>query len=169
MKHPIRGWLLGAFLLALAGVAAGEPVKAAPQQKSIHKHVQRHSSHVSHAQKQAAADEPAPSPPPFSLPQISDQYKYPSPFEMEYGSRLAHTTAATPGMAPGADDAREGAANGSRAPSAPVDKEGVPNQALHPQSPPLVTMGDWDFSADAHLPLTRTHDAGAAISAKHGF
>jgi hypothetical protein len=169
MKHPIRGWLLGACLLALAGVAAGEPVKATPPPKPVHKHVKQHGSHVSHAQKQAAADAPAPSPPAFSLPQISDQYKYQSPFEMEYGAHLGRTTAATPGIAQDSADARGGAANGSRAPSTPVDKEGVPYQALHPQSPPLVTMGDWNFSADAHLPLTRAHDAGAAISARHGF
>ena len=180
MKHPFGGCLLGVLLLALATAAAGEPAKAKPARKHVESHVQTHvethvqthaQSRVSHVQSRvvSAAPEPPPPPPPDALPSVSKRYKYQSPFEMEYGAHLASTTGMTPGVLQGDDDPREGAPNGPRTPGAQVDSAGVPYQALHPQTPPLVTMGDWDFSADAHLPLTHTHDTGAAISAKHGF
>ena len=171
MKHPIGGSLLGVLLLALASAAAGQPAKEKPAQRHVQKHVQTHAqSHVNHAEGRVVAAAPEPPAPPDALPSISKRYKYQSPFEKEYDAHLARTTAAmTPGMAQGDDDARESALSGPRAPGAQVDSAGVPYQALHPQTPPLVTMGDWDFSADAHLPLTHTHDTGAAISAKHGF
>ncbi|MBB2926330.1 hypothetical protein [Paraburkholderia silvatlantica] len=175
MKHPIQGWLLGVFLLALASVSAAEPARAAHTQKPVQKHVQQHvQQHLQkdakgHATKHAVAAAPAPAAPSVSLPAIAQRYEYPSPFERQYGAHLAKTTAATPGTPDGTDGAVDAAGNGARTPGAQVDSNGIPNQALHPQTPPLVTVGDWDFSADAHLPLARSHDTGAAISARHGF
>jgi len=171
MKHPIRGWLLGAFLLTLASVSAGETVKPKATQKHAQQHVQKHAQNHSqvHGQTHAAAAAPASSPPSVALSTVAKPYTYQSTFEKEYGSHLGKTTAATPGIPDDLDAAREGATNGPRMPSSQVDSEGVPNQALHPQSPASVTVGDWDLSADAHLPVTHTHDTGAAISARHGF
>ncbi|SDE32192.1 hypothetical protein [Paraburkholderia lycopersici] len=155
MKHPISGWLLAVFLLTLAGVSSGEPVKAKHTRKAAHSH--------------AAAAVPGQSTPPLALPAISTRYEYQSPFEKEYGAHLAKTTAATPGTPDETADAHEVAPGEARTPGAQGNGSGVPYQALHPQMPPLVTVGDWDLSADAHLPLTHTHDTGAAISARHGF
>lgn len=165
MQHPIKGWLLGACFLALASVAAGEPVKAKPAHKHVLKHTQTHGA----APAPALREPPAQPVPAFSLPTVSDQYKYQSPFEREYGKHLARTTGATPGNPEGAPDAGAGTSSRPQTPGAQVDSEGVPTQALHTQTPPLVTVGDWDLSADAHLPLTHTHDTGAAISARRGF
>lgn len=166
MKHPIQGWLLGVFLLSVASVSAAEPAKAAHTQKPVQKHVQKYAR--GHAPKHAVAAAPAPAAPSVSLPAIAKPYEYQSPFERQYGAHLARTTAATPGT-PDDTGALDAPANGARTPGAQVDSNGIPNQALHPQTPPLVTVGDWDLSADAHLPLTRSHDTGAAISARHGF
>jgi hypothetical protein len=175
MKHPIRAWLLGAFLLALASVSSGETVKPKATQKHAQQHVQKHAQTHSptHGQTHAAAAAPASSPPSLALPAVSKPYTYQSPFEREYGSRLGKTTAATPGIPDDFDAGREAAPNGPRKPSSQVDSDGVPNLALHPQTPsqapPMVTVGEWDLSADAHLPITHSHDTGAAISARHGF
>ncbi|WP_321915226.1 MULTISPECIES: hypothetical protein [unclassified Paraburkholderia] len=168
MKHPIQGWLLGVILLALASVSAAEPAKAAHTQKLVQKHVQKH-ARGHDAPKHAVAAAPAPAAPSVSLPAIAKRYEYQSPFERQYNARLGKTTAATPGTPDDTNSALDAAGNGLRAPGAQVDSNGIPNQALHPQSPPLVSVGDWDLSADAHLPLTRSHDTGAAISARHGF
>ncbi|HEY4801479.1 MAG TPA: hypothetical protein VIH96_02565 [Paraburkholderia sp.] len=167
MKHPIQGWFLGVFLLALASVSPAEPVKAGHAQKHAQQHAQSHAK--GHARSHAVAAAPAPPTPSLALPALSKRYEYQSPFEREYGAHLAKTTGATPGTPDGADGALEAAPNGPRVPSGQVDSNGVPNQALHPQTPPLVTVGEWDLSADAHLPLTRSRDTGAAISARHGF
>ncbi|MCP3713036.1 hypothetical protein M3I54_40160 [Paraburkholderia sp. CNPSo 3274] len=167
MKHPIQGWLLGVCLLALASVSAAEPAKAAHTQKPVHKHVQKYAR--GHAPKHAVAAAPAPAAPSVSLPAIAKRYEYQSPFERQYDAHLAKTTAATPGTPDDSDGTLDARTNGPRTPGAQVDSNGVPNQALHPQTPPLATVGDWDLSADAHLPLTRSHDTGAAISARHGF
>jgi hypothetical protein len=171
MKHPIKGWLLGAFLLALASVSAGETVKPKAAQKHVQQHVHRQAQ--TQGQTHAAAAAPASSPPSLALPPVSKPYTYQSPFERAYGSRLGKTTAATPGIPDDLEAAREATPNGPRVPSSQVDSDGVPNLALHPQTPPqsapMVTVGDWDLSADAHLPITHSHDTGAAISARHGF
>lgn len=167
MKHPTQGWLLGVFLLALASVSAAEPVKAAHTQKPVQKHIQKYAR--GHAPKHAVAAAPAPAAPAVSLPAIAKRYEYQSPFERQYAAQLAKTTAVTPGTPDDTGGTLDSGTNGARTPGAQVDSNGVPNQALHPQTPPLVTVGDWDLSADAHLPLTRSHDTGAAISARHGF
>jgi hypothetical protein len=167
MKFPVRGCLFGASLFILANVCAGETVHAKPVHHRAHKPVQAHAQSQSQSQVKAAA--PAGPAPSMALSPIAKPYTYQSPFEKEYGKHLEKTTGATPGNPDDADAAHEGATNGPRTASGQVDSEGVPNQALHPQSPPLVTVGDWDLSADAHLPLARTHDTGAAISAKRGF
>ncbi|MEM5310444.1 hypothetical protein [Paraburkholderia sp. JHI869] len=169
MKHPIQGWFLGVFLLALASVSAAEPAKAGHTQKPVQKHVQKYAR--GHAPKHAVAATPAPAPavPSVSLPAIAKRYEYQSPFERQYDAHLGKTTAATPGSPDDTDSALDAGGNGPHTPGALVDSNGIPNQALHPQTPPLATVGDWDLSADAHLPLTRSHDTGAAISARHGF
>ncbi|MEX3687269.1 MULTISPECIES: hypothetical protein [Paraburkholderia] len=171
MKHPIQGWLLGVSLLALASVSAAEPAKSAHTQKPVQKHVQKHvqKDASGHAPKHAVAAAPAPAAPSVSLPAIAKRFEYQSPFERQYDAHLAKTTAATPGTPDETGGAVDAAGNGARTPGAQVDGNGIPNQALHPQTPPLVTVGDWDLSADAHLPLSRSHDTGAAISARHGF
>ncbi|MCP3720458.1 hypothetical protein [Paraburkholderia sp. CNPSo 3281] len=171
MKHPIQGWLLGVSLLALASVSAAEPAQAAHTQKPVQKHVQKHVQKDArgHAPKHAVAAAPAPAAPSVSLSAIAKRFEYQSPFERQYDAHLAKTTAATPGIPDDTDATLDAGASGTRTPGAQVDSNGVPNQALHPQTPPLVTVGDWDLSADAHLPLTRSHDTGAAISARRGF
>ncbi|WP_395068083.1 hypothetical protein [Paraburkholderia silvatlantica] len=171
MKHPIQGWFLGVSLLALASVSAAEPAKAAHTQKPVQKHVQKHvqKDAKGHAPRHAVAAAPAPAAPSVSLPAIAKRYEYPSPFERQYDAHLAKTTAATPGTPDDTGGAVDAAGNGAHTPGTQVDSNGIPNQALHPQTPPLVTVGDWDLSADAHLPLARSHDTGAAISARHGF
>ena len=166
MKHPIQGWLLGVALLALAGVSAAEPAKAAHTHKPVQKHVQKHARGHDAPPHAVAA---APAAPSVSLSAIAKRYEYKSPFERQYDAHLAKTTAATPGTPDDTDSALDTAGNGLRTPGAQVDSNGIPNQALHPQAPPLATVGDWDLSADAHLPLTRSRDTGAAISARHGF
>lgn len=171
MKHPIQGWLLGVVLLTLASVSAAEPAKAAHTQKPVQKHVQKYVQKYArgHAPKHAVAAAPAPAAPSVSLPAIAKRYEYQSPFERQYDAHLARTTAATPGTPDDTGGTLDSGTNGARTPGAQIDSNGVPNLALHPQTPPLVTVGDWDLSADAHLPLTRSHDTGAAISARHGF
>ncbi|WP_322034142.1 hypothetical protein [Paraburkholderia sp. J76] len=167
MKRPIQGWLLGVLLLALASVSAAEPARPAHVRKPVQKHVQKYAK--GHAPKPAVAAAPAPAAPAVSFPAIAKRYEYQSPFERQYNAQLAKTTAATPGTPDDTAGTLDSGTNGPRTPGAQVDSDGVPNQALHPQTPPLVTVGDWDLSADAHLPLTRSHDTGAAISARHGF
>ncbi|MCP3728173.1 hypothetical protein M3I53_34560 [Paraburkholderia sp. CNPSo 3272] len=167
MKHPTQGWLLGVSLLALASVSAAEPAKATHTQKPVQKHVQKDAR--GHAPKHAVATAPVPPAPSISLPAIAKRFEYQSPFERQYDAHLAKTTAATPGIPDDSDATLDPGTNGPRTPGAQVDSNGIPNQALHPQTPPLVTVGDWDLSADAHLPLSRSHDTGAAISARHGF
>jgi len=167
MKHSIQGWFLGVFLVALAGASAAEPVKAGHAQKHPQQHIRQHAR--GHAPSHTVAAAPAPPASSLALPALSKHYEYQSPFEREYAAHLAKTTGATPGAPDGSDGVPDAAPNGPRAPGGQVDSNGVPNQALHPQTPPLVTVGEWDLSADAHLPLARSHDTGAAISARHGF
>ncbi|MEM5331883.1 hypothetical protein VSR34_35850 [Paraburkholderia sp. JHI2823] len=167
MKHPIERWLLGVLLVALAGASAAEPVKPGHVQQHPQQHIPKHAR--GHAPSHPVAAAPTPTAPSLALPALSKRYEYQSPFEKEYAAHLAKTTGATPAAPDGTDGVPDAAPNGPRAPGGQVDSNGIPNQALHPQTPPLVTLGEWDLSADAHLPLTRSHDTGAAISARHGF
>lgn len=149
--HPLREWILGAILLAVTSVSPGEPLKG------------------KHAQKHVAAAAPAPPSPPTMVLPVIHEHRFLTPFRMEYDAHLAKTTAATPGgPSEGVDVSAAGPAGPLRQ-AGRLDSAGVPYEALRPQTPPLVTVGDWNFSADAHLPVIHRGDVGAAISASHGF
>ena len=154
-RNQMRGWIIGSLLLAIAATAAGEPARP----KSAKRHVA--------AAKQV--DSAPPPPPTMTLPAISRQAKYPSPFELDYATHLAKSSAATPPVLQAAPDVRPGAATGPLNQAAQVDSYGLLSSAVHPEVPPLVTVGDWNFSAAAHVPVTHTRDTGAAISAEHPF
>jgi hypothetical protein len=156
-RHPIRGWILGALLLSLAATAAGEPARRPPGKK-----------HVA-AAKQVAS---VPSEPTLTLPAISpisQQPRYLRPFELDYAARLALSSAAAPPAFHAEPDVRPSA------PTAPLNQAdqiasyGLLSSSVHPQAPPLVSIGDWNFSAAAHVPVTHGRDTGAAISAQHEF
>jgi hypothetical protein len=159
MKHPIKGWLTGAFLLALASVSTAEPVQETQVLKHAHKHVEVH----------AVAAVGAPPAPPLILLPIAAPYVYMSPFEKEYDARPEQTGAATPDNPDESDTARADAPVRPLAQDGLTDSNGVPFQALHATTATGATVGDWDLSAAAHLPVLNSHDMGAAISARHDF
>jgi len=159
MMHPIKEWLPGALLLALASVSTAEPVQETHVLKRAHKHVAGHA---------VAAVGAPPAPPPISLP-IAAPHVYMSPFEKEYDARPGQTSAATPGNPDESDTARAGAPAGPLAQNGLTGSNGVPSQALHVTTPTGATVGDWDLSAAAHLPVLNSRDMGAAISARHDF
>jgi hypothetical protein len=154
-RHRIRGWILGVLLLALAATAAGEPARPKPAKK-----------HVAAAKP---VDSGPPPPPTMTIPAISRQAKYLSPFQLDYATRLAKSSAATPPVPQAEPDVRPGAPTGPLNQAAQVDSYGLLSSTVHPEVPPLVTVGDWNFSAAAHVPVTHTRDTGAAISAEHPF
>jgi hypothetical protein len=153
-RHPIRGSILGALLLALAATAVGEPTRR-PHGKN----------HV------AVAEEVAPAPPQPTLdptiPPVGQQPKYLRPSELNYATRLAQSPDAAPPVFQA--DARPGAPRGPMNQAAQFDSYGLLPSPVHPQVAPLVAIGDWNFSAAAHVPLTHGRDTGAAISAQHEF
>jgi hypothetical protein len=157
-RHPIRGLMLGAFLLALAASAAGEPAR--------HTHGKKH---VAAAKQVQAAPASAPTMAISAVSAVSGQPRYLRPFELDYATRLAKSSAATPSVAPSEPDVRPGAPAGPLSQVAQVDTYGLLSSSVRPQLPPLVTIGEWNFSAAAHVPVTRARDAGAAISAEYGF
>jgi hypothetical protein len=159
MMHPIRRWLPGAFLLALASVSTAEPVHETQVQKLAHKHVKDH----------AVAASGAPSLPPLILPPIAAPHVYESPFEKEYDARAGQTSAATPNDPNESETARADARVAPSAQNGLTDSDGVPFQALHAKIPTGTTVGDWDLSAAAHLPMFNSRDMGAALSARHDF
>jgi hypothetical protein len=159
MMHPIKGWLPGAFLLALASVSTAEPVQATQVLKHAHKHAEDHA---------VAAVGAPPAPPPILLP-IGTPHVYKTPFEKEYDARPGQNSAATPGNPDESDTARAGAPAGPLVQKGLTDGDGVPFQALHVTTPTGATVGDWDLSAAAHLPVLNSRDMGAAISARHDF
>ena len=159
MKHSIKGWLLGAFLLALASVSTAEPVQETQVLKHAHKKVEVH----------AVAAVRAPLAPPLISPPIAAPHVYKSPFEKEYDARPGQISAATPGNPDESDTARAGAPAGPLAQNGLTDGDGVPIQALHAPTPKGATLGNWDLSAAAHLPVLNSRDMGAAVSARHDF
>ncbi|WP_233859969.1 hypothetical protein [Paraburkholderia sp. HD33-4] len=159
MMYPIKGWLPGAFLLALASVSTAEPVQETQVLKHAHKHVEDH----------AVAAVGAPPAPPLILLPIAAPHVYKSPFEKEYDALPGQSRAATPGNLDESDSARAGASAGPLAQNGLTDSAGVPFQALHATTPTGTTVGDWDLSAAAHLPMLNSRDMGAAISARHDF
>jgi hypothetical protein len=159
MMHPIKGWLPGAFLLALANVSTAEPVQETQVLKHAHKYVEDH----------VVAAVGAPLAPPLILVPIAAPYVYKSQFEKEYDARPGQSSAATPGNPDDSDTARAGASAGPLAQNGLTDSDGLPFQALHATTPTVTTVGDWDLSAAAHLPVLNSRDMGAAISARHDF
>ena len=159
MMHPIKGWLPGAVLLALASVSTAEPLQETQVLKHAHKHVEVH----------AVAAVGAPPAPPLILLPIAAPHVYKSPFEKEYDARPGQTKAATPGNPDESDTALAGARAGPLAQNGLTDSDGVPFQALHATTLTGATVGDWDLSAAAHLPVFNSRDKGAAISARHDF
>ena len=153
--HQIRGWILGALLLALAATAVGEPARPKPTKKNAV------------AAKQL--DSAPPPPPTMTLPASSRHPRYLRPFELDYATRLAKASAATPPVPLAEPDVRPGAPTGPLNQAAQVDSYGLLSSAVHPEVPPLVTVGDWNFSAAAHVPASHTRDTGAAVSAEHPF
>ena len=149
-RRHAREWILGALLMALAGTAlAGDPVNGAHRKKPPH------------------AD--APPQQTAVTPIIPAQHRYLSPFEMEYASYLGKSSAAVPGDPPSDTAPRSVAPIGPLKQAEQVDSYGLLPNSPRPQTP-SVAIGDWNFSAAAHLPsITHEHDTGAAISAAHGF
>jgi len=154
-RHQIRGWIIGTLLLALAATAVGEPVRQQPTKK-----------HVASAKQ---IDSTPPPPLTNGIPAISRQAKYLSPFEQDYARHLEKSSAATPSVLQAAPDVRPGTSTGPLNQAARVASYGLLSSAQRPEVPPLATVGDWNFSAAAHVPVTRTRDTGAAISAEHPF
>jgi hypothetical protein len=153
-RHPIRGWILGALLLSLAATAAGEPARRPAGKK-----------HVAGAKQVASV----PRQPTLALPAISPlspQPKYLTPLELDYATRLAKPATPAFHVEP---DVRPGAPTGPQNQAAQVASYGLLSSSVHPQVPPLVSIGDWNFSAAAHVPVTHGRDTGAAISVQHEF
>jgi hypothetical protein len=159
MMRPIKRWLTGAFLLALASVSTAEPGHETQVLTPAHKHVKDH----------AVAAGGAPSLPPLVLPPIAAPHVYESPFEKEYDARPGQTSAATPNDPNESETPRSGARAAPSAQNGLTDSDGVPFQALHAKIPTGTTVGDWDLSAAAHLPMFNSRDMGAAFSARHDF
>ncbi|NUX59053.1 hypothetical protein [Paraburkholderia youngii] len=159
MMHPIKRWIPGAFLLALASVSMAEPI----QEGQVLKHTQNR------VEDHAVAAVGAPPATPLILLPIAAPHVYKSPFEKEYDARPGQTSAATPGNPDESDTARAGARAGPLAQNGLTDSDGVPFQALHATTLTGATVGDWDLSAAAHLPVLNSRDVGAAISARHDF
>ena len=161
----ILACILGAVLVAITGIAAADPSSSVAK-----KHVASHRHGLARTKIEAATPSPALTwPPVSSLPTIPTQPKYPSPFELDYATRLAHSVTAASPHSPSEPDVRPGAPTGPLDQAAQVDSYGLLPSPIHPQAPPLVSIGDWNFSAAAHVPVTRGHDTGAAISAQHEF
>jgi hypothetical protein len=95
--------------------------------------------------------------------------KFLSPFELDYSTRLAQSLTAAPPDSQTEPDVRPGEPTGPLDQAAQVDSYGLLPSHVHSQAPPLVSIGDWNFSAAAHVPVTRGRDTGAAISAQHEF
>lgn len=156
-RHLIRGWVLGALLLSLAATAAGDPARRPPGKK-----------HVA-AAKQVASVPPQPTLALPAIPPLSQQPKYLRPFELDYATRLANSSTAAPPAFHAEPDVRPGAPAGPLNQAAQVASYGLLSSSVHPPAPPLVSIGDWNFSAAAHVPVTHGRDTGAAISAQHEF
>jgi hypothetical protein len=156
-RRQIRSCILGALLLAFAATAAGEPVRP------IHK------------KKPVAAAKQVESPPPTPTVAISavsanpQRPRYLRPFELDFATHLEKSSAATLPAFQAEPDVRAGAPNGPLNQAAQIDSYGLLSSSVRPQAPQLVTIGEWSFSAAAHVPVTHSRDTGAAISAEHGF
>jgi hypothetical protein len=159
MMRLIKRWLTGAFLLALASVSTAEPVHKTQLPKLPHKHAKDH----------AVTAGGAPSLPPLTLPPIAAPHVYESPFEKEYDARPGQTSAATSNDPNESETAGAGTRAAPSAQNGLTDSDGVPFQALHAKIPTGTTVGDWDLSAAAHLPMFNSRDMGAAFSARHDF
>jgi hypothetical protein len=164
-RCPIRACIFGAVLVATIGGAAADPANLPAK-----KHVASHRHGAARAKIEAAPPSPALTRPPISsLPTIPTQPKYPSPFELDYATRLAQSLTAASPNSPSEPDVRPGVPTGPLDQAAQVDSYGLLPSPSHPQVPPLVSIGNWNFSAAAHVPVTHGHDTGAAISAQHEF
>jgi hypothetical protein len=151
MKRPYaREWIIGALLLGLAGAALAD----AP-------------ANGSHRKKPPPNSTPPPQIAVF--PVNPERHQYLTPFQAEYAAYLGNKSS---------DAARTDSASTTVVHSAPptgpltqaeqVDRYGLLSPSPNPQTP-TVEIGDWNFTAAAHLAITGSRDTGAAVSAARGF
>jgi hypothetical protein len=105
----------------------------------------------------------------MAISAISRQSRYLRPFELDYATHLEQSSATTPSVFHAEPDVRPGAPTGPLSQAAQVDSYSLLSTSVHPQVPPMVTIGEWSFSAAAHVPVTHSRDTGAAISAGREF